>query len=43
MLFKKFFTGLITGLMKDLAGFFNYLSLNTLTFHLIDHYQEVLM
>ena len=38
MLFKKFCTGLITGLIKDLAGLLNYLSVNTLTFQLIDHY-----
>ena len=43
MLFKKFCTRLITGLMKDLAGFLNESSLSTLTFQLIDHYQEVLM
>ena len=43
MLFNKFCTGLITGLMKDLARFLNQLSLNTLTFQLIDHYQEVRM
>ena len=30
------------GLMKDLAGLFNQSSLNTLTFQLIDRYQEVL-
>ena len=30
------------GLMKDLAGLLNQLSLNTLTFQLIDPYQEVL-
>ena len=42
MLFKKFCTGLITRLIKDLAGLMNELSLNTLTFQLIDHYQEVL-
>ena len=29
--------------MKDLAGLLNQLSLNTLTFQLIDHYQEVLI
>ena len=29
------------GLMKDLAGMLNQSSLNTLTFQLIDHYQEV--
>ena len=43
MLFKKFCTGLITGLMKDLAELLNQSSLNTVTFQLIDHYQEVLM
>ena len=42
ILLKKFCTGLITGLMKDLAGLLNSLSLNTLTCQLIDHYQEVL-
>ena len=42
MIFNKFCAGLITGLMKDLAGLLNELSLNTLTFQLIDHYQEVL-
>ena len=42
MLFKKFCTGLITGLMKDLAGLLNLLSLSTSTCQLIDHYQEVL-
>ena len=30
-------------LMKDLAGMLNQLSLNTLTFRLIDLYQEVLI
>ena len=30
------------GLMKDLAGLLNQSSLNTLTFQLKDHYQEVL-
>ena len=30
------------GLMKDLAGMLNQLSLKTLTFPLIDLYQEVL-
>ena len=29
--------------MKDLAGLLNQLSLNTLKFQLIDHYQEVLI
>ena len=42
MLFKKFCTELITGLMKDLAGLLNESSINTLTFQLIDHYQDVL-
>ena len=42
-LFKKFCTGLITGLMKDLVGLLKQSSLNTLTFQLIDHYHEVLM
>ena len=31
------------GLIKDLAGMLNQLSLDTLTFQLIDHYQEVLI
>ena len=31
------------GLIKDLAGMFNQLSLNTLTFRLIDHYQKVVV
>ena len=35
-LFKKFCTGLITGLMKNLAGFLNQLVHNTLTFQLTD-------
>ena len=43
MLFKKFCTGLIIGLMKDLVGLLNQLSLNTLTFQITDHHQEVLM
>ena len=43
MLSKKFYTGLIIGLIKGLAGLLNYLSINTLTFQLIDHYQEALM
>ena len=30
-------------LIKGLAGMLNQLSLNTLEFRLIDHYQEVLM
>ena len=30
------------GLMKDMARLLNQLSLNTLTFQLIDAYQEVL-
>ena len=30
------------GLMKDLAGLLNQLSLHALTFQLIDAYQEVL-
>ena len=40
MLFKKFCRGLINELMKDMAGLVNSLSLNTLTFQPIDHYQE---
>ena len=43
MFFNKFCTGLIPGLKKDLAGLLNYSSLNTLTFQLIGHYQEILM
>ena len=31
------------GLMMDLTGLLNQLSLNTLAFRLIDHYQEVLI
>ena len=30
------------GLIKDLAGLLNQLSLNTLTFQVIDRYQEIL-
>ena len=30
------------GLIKDLSGMLNQLSLNTLTFQLVDHYPEVL-
>ena len=41
MRFNKFCTGLITGLRKDLAALLNQSSLNTLTFQLIDHFQEV--
>ena len=41
-LFKKFCTGLITGLMKDLVRLLNQSYLSTLIFQLIDHYQEVL-
>ena len=40
--FQKIFTPLMSGLIKDLAGLFNQSSLNTLTFRLKDHYQEVL-
>ena len=36
--FKKFFTGLITGLMRDLVGLLIWLSLNTLTVQFIGHY-----
>ena len=32
----------MSGFKKDLAGLLNQSSLNTLTFQLIDHYQEVL-
>ena len=39
----KFYTGLMFGLINNLAGMLNQLSLNTLTFRLIDHYQEVLI
>ena len=35
-LFKKFCTGFITGLLKDVVGLLKQLSLNTLTFQLID-------
>ena len=42
MLFKKFYNWLIIGLMKDMTELMNQLSLNTLTFRLIDRYQEVL-
>ena len=35
--FNKFCTVLISGLMMDLPGLLNYLSLNTLTFQLKDH------
>ena len=42
MLFKKFYTWLIIGLMKDMTELMNQLNLNTLTFRLIDRYQEVL-
>ena len=41
MRFNKFCTGLITGLRKDLAALLNQSSLNTLTFQLIEHFQEV--
>ena len=34
--FKKFYTWLMFGLIKDLAGMLNQLSLNTLTFQLTD-------
>ena len=37
MLFKKFYTGLIPGLIEDLAELLNQLSHNTLIFQLIDH------
>ena len=37
ILFNKFCTVLISGLMTDLPGLLNYLSLNTLTFQLKDH------
>ena len=40
--FQIFYTLLIIGLMKDLAGLLNQSSLNTLTFQLIHRYQEVL-
>ena len=42
MLFKKFCTELIIGVMKDVVGLLNQSSLNTLTFQLIDHYQKFL-
>ena len=38
MLFKKFSTGLIIGLTKDLLGLLNQLSIKALTFQLADHY-----
>ena len=41
--FQEIDTGLITRLMKDLVRLLKQSSLNTLTFQLIDHYQEVLM
>ena len=41
-IFKKFYTWLMFGLMKDLAGMMNQSSLNTSIFLPIDHYQEVL-
>ena len=41
--FKKCCTWLIIGLMKDLAILLNQSSLNTITFQLTDHYQDVLM
>ena len=37
IIFKKFCTGLIIGLMKDLVGLLNQSSLNTLTFQSTDH------
>ena len=37
-LVKRFCTGLMTGLMKDLFGLLNQSILNTLTFQLTDHY-----
>ena len=40
--FKKFYTLLMPGLMKDVAGLMGQSSLNTLTFQPIDLYQEVL-
>ena len=43
VIFKKFYTRLMFELIKGLAGMLNQLSLNTLKFRLIDHYQEVLM
>ena len=36
-LFKKFYTELMHGLIKDLVGLLNQLSHNTLIFPLIDH------
>ena len=41
-LFKKFYTALKDGLMKDLAGLLNQLILNTLIFQLLDLYEGVL-
>ena len=40
--FKKFYTWLMPGLMKDVAGLMGQSSLNTVTFQPIDLYQEVL-
>ena len=36
--FKKFYIGLIVGLIKDLAGLLNQSNRNTLIFQLISHY-----
>ena len=40
MFFKKFCTGSIIELMKNLGGLLDQSSLNTLTFRFTDHYQE---
>ena len=41
ILFKKFYIWLMLGLIMDLVEMLNQLSLNTLIFQLVDHYQEV--
>ena len=41
MLFKKFYTALKDGLMKDLVELLNQLILSTLIFQLLDLYQGV--
>ena len=42
MLFKKFCTELMLGLIKDLVGLLNKLSHNTLIFQLRDHNRKFL-
>ena len=39
--FQEIYTWLMFELIMDLVGMLNQLNLNTLTFQLIDHYQEV--